>query len=147
MLRQHQRARNRALRLSDAEREQALGTLKAHYAEGRLSTDELEARVENVYRSDTRRQVVTHLRDLPSRGARGLIVGYVQRLQRAVFRMHLLAFVTINASLVAIWALSGEGTFWPALLLVPTAVLLVWHNRHLARAHPRSAPAAVVGPL
>jgi hypothetical protein len=132
-----QRARNGALRLSDAERERALGSLKAHYAEGRLSTDELEGRVESIYRSDTRGQVVTQFLDLPLRGARAFIVGRVRSLQRAVMRMHVLTFVTINASLVAIWALSGEGAFWPALLLVPTAVLLAWHvvaSRALTRA-------------
>jgi hypothetical protein len=132
-----QRTWNTALRLSDEEREQALGTLKAHYTEGRLSVDELEARVGDVYRSDTRRQVATQFRDLPLRGVRGLVVGRVRRLQRAVLRMHMLTFVAINAALVAIWALSGEGTFWPALLLVPTTVLLAWHiaaSRALTRA-------------
>jgi hypothetical protein len=132
-----QQHRHRAFRLSDAEREQALGSLKAHYADGRLSTEELEVRVEDVYRSDTHGQVMKRFRDLPVRGTRGLLVGYVRRLQRALLRMHLLTFVTINASLVAIWAFSGEGTFWPALLLVPTAVLLAWHvaaSRALTRA-------------
>src|SRR5262249_28824617 len=74
MLPPRRRDRNPALRLSATEREHAIETLKAHYAEGRLGTQELEARVEDVYRSDTRRQVVTHFRDLPLRGMRGLVV-------------------------------------------------------------------------
>jgi hypothetical protein len=115
------------MRLSDFEREQALGALKAHYAEGRLSTEELEARVENVYRSRTRAQAVVGFRDLPLRGWRGLLVRRVRRMQRAVLRMHAFTFVAINASLVAIWAVTGEGSFWPALLLVPSALLLGWH--------------------
>jgi hypothetical protein len=101
--------------------------LKAHYAEGRLSTAELEARVENVYRSRTRAEAVVGFRDLPLRGLRGLIVRRVRRVQRAVLKMHAFTFVAINASLVGIWAITGEGSFWPALLLVPSALVLGWH--------------------
>ena len=125
-----------ALRLSDAERERALGALKAHYAEGRLSTEELEARVEDVYRSGTRGQAAIYLRDLPLRGVHWLIVGWAQRLQRAVLRMHLFAYATANASLVGIWALTGQGVFWPAWLLIPSTALLGWHviaSRRLTR--------------
>jgi hypothetical protein len=126
-----------ALRLSDADRERALGALKAHYAEGRLSTDELEARVENIYRSGTRSEVAIHLLDLPLRGVRQLIVSWAERLRRAVMRLHLFTYATVNASLVAIWALIGQGVFWPAWVLIPSTALLGWHvvaSRRLARA-------------
>jgi hypothetical protein len=126
-----------AARLSDAEREQALGALKTHYAEGRLSTEELEARVERVHRSGTRGEAAAHLRDLPLRGVRWLILGRVRRLQRAVLRVHLLTYLTVNASLLGIWALTGPGVFWPAWLLIPTSALLGWHvllSRRLSRA-------------
>jgi hypothetical protein len=128
------------LRLSDAERERALGLLKAHYAEGRLSVQELEARAESVYRSRTRAEGAWQLRDLPLRGLRHLIVVRVRRLQRAMLRGHLLAYATANASLVGIWALTGEGSFWPALLLLPTTALLGGHlvaSRRLTRALER----------
>ena len=126
-----------ALRPSDAERERALGALKTHYAEGRLSTEELEARVEHVYRSGTRREVAAYLHDLPLRGMRRLIVGWAERLRRAVLRMHLYGYATVNASLMGIWALTGQGAFWPAWLLIPSTALLGWHvvvSRRLARA-------------
>jgi DUF1707 SHOCT-like domain len=126
-----------ALRLSDSERERALGALKAHFAAGRLSTAELESRVEDVYRSGTRGEVAIHLRDLPLRTLRLLVFGYVQRLQRTVLRMHLLTYATINLSCVGIWALTGEGTFWPAWLLIPSSALIGWHlvlSRRLKRA-------------
>jgi hypothetical protein len=125
------------LRLSDAERERALSVLKTHYAEGRLSTQELEARVEHIYRSDTRGEVAIQLRDWPLREARRVIVSWVARLQRAVLRMHLFTYATANASLVCIWALTGQGVFWPAWLLIPSTVLLGWHvvaSRRLGRA-------------
>jgi hypothetical protein len=137
MLSRYIRGGTPALRLSDEERERALVTLKAHYAEGRLSTDELEGRVEHVYRSGTQRDLAGYFRDLPLRGARGVIVDRVRRLQRAVLGMHLLTYLAINGSVVALWALTGEGAFWPALLLVPTTALLAWHfvaSRALSRA-------------
>jgi hypothetical protein len=115
------------MRLSDDERERAVQTLKAHYADGRLSTDELEGRVENVYRSGTQHDLAAHLRDLPLRGARLLIASRVRRVQRAVLRIHLLTYLGVNASALAIWGLTGEGTFWPGLLLIPSSVLLAWH--------------------
>lgn len=140
MLRDRLRPSRPALRLSHAEREQALRALKAHYAAGRLSTDELEVRVEDVYRSETDRQVAIHLRDLPTRGLRGFVVFHVRRLQRAVLRMHLVTSVAVNASVVGVWAISGRGAFWPALFLIPSAVLVGWHmaaSRALTRALSR----------
>jgi hypothetical protein len=134
------RATATSLRLSDAERERAIGALKAHYAEGRLSIGELEARVEQVYRSGTRRDVATSLRDLPLRGVARLILHRVQRFQRALLRTHLLAYAAANASLLGIWELTGQGVFWPALFLVPSTVLLAGHavaSRSLTRALDR----------
>lgn len=128
------------LRPSDAEREQTLAALKDHYAAGRLSIEELEARVQDVYRSGTRSELGVYLRDLPLRGARMFIASRVRRVQRAVLRMHLFGYATANASLVAIWALTGEGVFWPAWLLIPSSALLGWHlvaSRRLTRALSR----------
>jgi len=116
-----------ALRLSDAERERALRALKVHYAEGRLSTEELEARVEEVYGSGTQSEVAIYLSDLPLRGIRRLIISRAQRFQRALLRMHLVTYVTANASLMGIWELTGQGIFWPAWFLIPSTALLGWH--------------------
>jgi hypothetical protein len=116
-----------ALRLSDAERERALETLKTHYAEGRLSTQDLEGRVESVYHSGTRRDLATPFRDLPLRGVRRVILWRVRRVQRAVLRMHLFTYLAVNASVLAIWSLTGGGSFWPALLLIPSSALFAWH--------------------
>ena len=132
----HRHAGPAGLRLSDAERERAVRALSSHYAEGRLTTEELEARVEKIYRSRTRGEGVWQLRDLPLRGLRRLLLARVRRLQRAVMRAHLLAYAAANASLVGIWALTGEGSFWPALLLLPSTALLCCHflaSRRLTR--------------
>ena len=105
-----------------------------------MSTEELEACVENVYRSGTRSEVALHLRDLPLRGLRRVLVGHVRRFQRAVLRTHLFTYATANASLLGIWELTGQGAFWPAWLLIPSTALLGWHlavSRRLTRALSR----------
>jgi hypothetical protein len=125
------------LRLSDVDRERALTALKAHYAEGRLSTRELEARVEEILRSRTRLDVAVSLRDLPLRGVRRVILVRVRRIQRAILRMHLFAYAASNAALVGIWELTGQGVFWPALFLIPSTALVCGHaaaSRMLTRA-------------
>ena len=53
------------LRASDAEREQLVGTLRDHAAEGRLTTDELEERTAAAYAATTRGELVALRRDLP----------------------------------------------------------------------------------
>jgi hypothetical protein len=136
----HPRADQPAPRPSDAERERAIGALKAHFAEGGLSTQELERRIEHVYRSGTRRELAGYLRDLPLRGMRWLVIGWARRLQRAVLRIHLLSYATVNASLLGIWILTGQGLFWPAWLLIPSTALLGWHfaaSRTLTRSLDR----------
>ena len=57
------------LRASDAEREQLVGTLRDHAAEGRLTTDELEERTAAAYAATTRGQLVALRRDLPETAA------------------------------------------------------------------------------
>lgn len=47
------------------------------------------------------------------------------------FWMHLVAYVTINALLIGIWALSGGGYFWPGWVMVAWGVGLVLHGASL----------------
>src|SRR5262245_46405805 len=53
------------LRASDAEREQAAGSLRQHHAEGRLTTDELEERTERAYAATTLGELDQLFGDLP----------------------------------------------------------------------------------
>ena len=54
------------LRVSHAEREQVIGTLKAAYVEGRLTEDELDARVGQVYASRTYAELAAVTADIPA---------------------------------------------------------------------------------
>ncbi len=122
------------LRRSPAARERAIASLKARYAEGRLTTRQLEARVERVLRSG---ETIEYP---PLRGLRRLVARRVRRFQRALLRMHALGYTAANAALVGIWSLMGEGVFWPALFLVPSTLVLGGHalaSRKLTRSLSR----------
>jgi 2TM domain len=53
--------------------------------------------------------------------------GVRRRVQKAALRTHAAAYATVNGSLVGVWALTGEGRFWPAQSLLPWGVVLGWH--------------------
>jgi hypothetical protein len=119
------------IRASDAERESVVGALRGHYAAGRLDQRELEARANRAYTAERRGDLLVVLADLPVQRrcvfSRELIARRAGRVHRFLLRGHAATFVAVNALLVGIWALTGEGTFWPALYLVPSAALLTWH--------------------
>ena len=51
-----------------------------------------------------------------------------KRLQeRRDFGSHVVAYVVINASLIAVWALTGAGYFWPVWVLAGWGAGLVLH--------------------
>ena len=53
------------VRVSDSERDEVVQRLSRHTGEGRLTIDEFEERVEQVYASKTRRELDATLRGLP----------------------------------------------------------------------------------
>jgi Domain of unknown function (DUF1707) len=55
-----------SIRLSDAERDAAAADLGEHFAQGRLTADEHDDRLEQVWRAKTRGEVAPIFRDLPS---------------------------------------------------------------------------------
>jgi hypothetical protein len=114
------------VRASDAEREQTVRALRAHYAAGRLDRDELERRVEHAYRAAWRGKLRLLLADLPVSYGRPIARRFY-RFQRELLSYHAGAYASINGALAAVWAASGEGRFWPAGVLAPTTVLVVSH--------------------
>lgn len=47
--------------------------------------------------------------------------------ERRDFPTHLVAYLVVNAMLVVIWALTGQGFFWPAFVLAGWGVGLFMH--------------------
>ena len=53
--------------------------------------------------------------------------------KKSEFRVHLLAYLLFNGSLVAIWALTGASFFWPMFPLLIWGIGLVFHARDTYR--------------
>jgi class 3 adenylate cyclase len=112
----------RELRAADEDRERVALALRDHFSAGRLTEDEFSGRVEAAYGARTLAELEDLTLDLPARGTalepakRTTPKKYVTpagRALRASVRMHAIIFALVNVMLVAIWALSGGGYFWP----------------------------------
>ena len=118
-------AGGQALRASDADRERLVAALRDHYAAGRLSDGELDDRVASAYRAKTLADLDGLMLDLPSPGSALPAKAAVRRVPatrsrtqagRALatsVRIHATVYVLVNVMLIAIWAASGGGYFWP----------------------------------
>jgi uncharacterized membrane protein YccC len=116
------------LRASDEQRERAAAEIRHHFAEGRLSADELGERLDAVYRARTEGELQALRADLPAlpatrEQARTEIAQRRSRLRRELLQQTgggLVIFLVC----VAIWAISGaSGGFWPGwvalIVLIP----------------------------
>ena len=88
------------MRASEGEREATVRELRAHAAVGRIDLDELEQRVGAAFAARTWDELANLSSDLPE-------------LPDNDFGGHLRVFVAVQLLLVAIWALTGAGYFWP----------------------------------
>lgn len=111
---------------SDAERDRCALALRDHAAAGRLELDELEERLTRVYGARYRSELRAALRDLP-RDHAARAVRLADRVDRFLLRAHAWAFALCALLLTLLWAAAGSGWFWPALMLLPWAVVLAWH--------------------
>lgn len=113
-------------RASDAERERCARALRDHAAAGRLEVAELEDRLGRAYGARYRSELRAVLRDLPRDHARRLARA-ADRIDRLLLKAHAASFGAVNASLVGLWAATGQGDFWPAVTIAPWSVVLAWH--------------------
>lgn len=97
------------LRVSDAERQQTIDQLTRHTADGRLSLDEFEGRVDEVMRARTFPELAATLRDLPQ----------VVRPGPRRPSTRKVSVPLLMAALVVAVALIPEGLIW---LLIPVAI-------------------------
>ena len=114
------------VRASDAERDHYVELLGEHAAKGRLTVDELSERLERVWASRTQSELAVLVRDLPAIAEPAS--GQSDRAhERRDLRRHLASFVLVNLLLIAVWALTGAGYFWPIWPLLGWGVGIASH--------------------
>ena len=113
-------------RASDADREQLIAELNEHAVAGRLSTDELEERVQAAYAARTTGDLDAVRRDLPLT-SREAALSHAQRRAQLTRRLVQETGGTLGLFVVctAVWFASGaSGQFWPVWVLVVVLITL-----------------------
>jgi hypothetical protein len=95
------------MRASDADRERVVEALRKHAADGRLSVAELEQRSASAYGARTLAELAPLLVDLPEP------TPLAWARPRGVSRPAVRPIVLVAAVLIAVWAATGFGFFWP----------------------------------
>ena len=111
------------LRLSDADRDVASEFLRKHFAEGRLTLEEMEDRLAVVYAAKTGSDLAGIFDDLPAEPTVAPAVPsgppVRPRPPSRALAEQLRVYLLVNALMVAIWLMSGGGYFWPVWVIVP----------------------------
>ncbi|HJG42873.1 MAG TPA: DUF1707 domain-containing protein [Corynebacterium phoceense] len=133
------------MRLSDAERTDAMNQLARAVGEGRITMDEFEERSDDIMRAATRRDLVPLFSDIPARGTQELKVysqGDLERARAAARKPRLATALigTIGLNVAAI-SVGVAGTGAGAAVGVVTLLALVpvlWILLYVAKVGPES---------
>lgn len=109
----------RDLRASDADRDGTVAALRSHAAEGRLELAELEERLEAAFAARTHAELAALTSDLPRRESR----------HPGPRPSELRPYLAVMALLIAIWAVTGAGYFWPLWPMLGWGVPLAMGRR------------------
>ena len=109
------------LRASDRDRERVVEELRMHAAEGRLTVEELEERVQRALDARTADELAALTRDLPD----PVRPTTRTRRRRSAARPEVRTYLAVMALLVTVWALAGGGHFWPLWPAVGWGVFLL----------------------
>jgi hypothetical protein len=118
------------VRASDEDRERVASEIREHFAQGRLSSDELGDRLERAYAARTTTELEALRADLPAlppspRSARAEQAARRSELSRQLMQQTGAAFVPFVVC-TAIWLFSGaHGSFWPIWVLLVAVIPLV----------------------
>jgi Domain of unknown function (DUF1707) len=115
------------LRASDAERERTAEALRAHFAAGRISDDELDERTDAAYAARTVGELQALLSDLPSLPAPPPRPGHDPERELAKRRVlqRTGTWALFSVAAIAIWLATGaSGTFWPIWLVLGAGIRL-----------------------
>lgn len=103
---------------SDPERERVAEALRGHAAAGRLDPDELDERLGIAYAARLRADLLPVLADLPAPAA-----PRPRARRRPV--PNFVPLLVLAATLIAIWALTGAGYFWPVWPMLGMSIALL----------------------
>lgn len=107
---------------SDTERERVVDALRGHAAAGRLDTDELEERLGAAYGARLRADLLPLLADLPAPAE-------LRPRARRRTLPNAAPVIALAILLIAIWALTGAGYFWPIWPIGAVALSTMKHRR------------------
>ena len=128
-----------SLPASDTDRNSVIELLRHHTSEGRLTIEEFDQRVGEVYGAKTIGQLQQATRDLPvvpfSAGPPGTASARPPEHRRRGMDPALAGFICTSLLLIFIWAMTGAGYFWPAWAIVPLG--LGAFKRTVSGDHPR----------
>ena len=125
------------VRASDAEREEFAQIVREATGDGRLSLDEGDERLAQVYAAKYRDELRPLVADLPAgaqpeptrRGGRSPMEREHYRPHPGALARHAAFVLLVSGALIGLWALSGSGFFWPAIPLIFFGLGLVRHAR------------------
>src|SRR3954447_856982 len=129
-----------SVRASDADRERVVEFLRQHYGAGRLSEDDLSARIESAYGARTVAELEALITDLPSQRRPASHRRRHRSGLEASVRVHLTTYLLVNAMLIAIWAAAGGGYFWPIWPILGWGIGVGCHAAPLLALRSRRAP-------
>lgn len=118
--------------VGDAERTAAASELREHYTAGRLTLEELEARLDSVNAARTEADLRAAFRQLPASKR--------PTLDPRDLRWRSLAtqYLLLNVVAIAVWLASGaHGDFWPRWVLVATLIMFARRATGRGRRHRR----------
>ena len=117
--------------------------LRQHCSAGRLTFEELSDRLERVYEARTLDQLFSLTNDMPDPEPHPQLAEHLPQLRTVVptpqraLAIHVATYAIINAVLVAVWAATGGGFFWPIFPLIGWAALVAVHVVSVMRAAGR----------
>jgi hypothetical protein len=114
------------LRVSDTEREQAATSLREHATAGRLTIDELSGRLETALTARTQGELDALFEDLPAQPRRD--PSSPARAKALGVRIHAAAYLWTSLTIIAIWAATGTGYFWPLWPILGWGIGVVSHT-------------------
>ena len=112
---------NPSIRASDADRERVVEILRQHTAEGRITAEEFDERMEAAYAARTLGALAELTADLPvdlaEHSRRQTELARLNKPRKPLakkVREDVSGFASLGIVLTVVWLLSGGGYYWPA---------------------------------